>query len=516
MDMVTPGQVLAGKFQVERVLGQGGMGVVVSAYHLVLGQRVALKFLLPEAMQHPEAVERFLREARAAVRLKSEHVGRVIDVGTLDNGAPYIVMEFLEGGDLSQFVQRNGSLPVAAAVDFLLQACEAIAEAHALGIVHRDLKPANLFITRNPDGSPLVKVLDFGISKAATTDQDFSLTRTSAVMGSPGYMSPEQLRSTRDVDARSDIWALGVILYELTSGRQPFVADSITELALKVAMDPLPPLYAPQLPPGFSEVVSRCLEKDAGRRYQNVAELAVALAPFGPNGSYEAAERIARVLRVQVTGGFQRPGSVGMGMGGGNVGTGPQQAPTTLSGSAAQTYGGGATGVGGPKKKTGLIVGIAVGVAVAAGVAIAVVAGGGSKGGGGGGGSASGQAAAQPAAPTTTTTTTTSPSPSTSPTTTTTTPTTTTQSPPVQTPPVASGSGSASDVASGNASGSGSASGSEVGSGSASGSAVATVKTTGHTHKTQTKTQTKTTTTKTTTTTTTPKGSDDDFSNSRY
>ena len=153
---VKEGDVLASKYRVEKVLGVGGMGVVVSAYHLVLGQRVALKFLLPEAMQHPEAVERFLREARAAVRLKSEHVGRVIDVGTLDNGAPYIVMEFLEGGDLSQFVQRNGSLPVAAAVDVLLQACEAIAEAHSLGIVHRDLKPANLFITRAADGAPLV------------------------------------------------------------------------------------------------------------------------------------------------------------------------------------------------------------------------------------------------------------------------------------------------------------------------------------------------------------------------
>ena len=154
--MIAPGQVLAGKFQVERVLGQGGMGVVVAAHHLVLGQRVAIKFLLPEALTNGEAVERFLREARAAVRLRSEHVGRVIDVGTFDGGAPYIVMEYLEGVDLSQYLARSGPLPSPQAVEFVLQACEAIAEAHSQGIIHRDLKPANLFLTRRADGAPLV------------------------------------------------------------------------------------------------------------------------------------------------------------------------------------------------------------------------------------------------------------------------------------------------------------------------------------------------------------------------
>jgi serine/threonine-protein kinase len=358
--MVTPGQILAGKFQVERVLGQGGMGVVVSAYHMVLGQRVALKFLLPEAMQHREAVERFLREARAAVRLKSEHVGRVIDVGTLEDGAPYIVMEYLDGMDLSGYMQRHGTLPVLQAVDFLLQGLEAIAEAHAIGIVHRDLKPANLFITRAPDGGPLIKVLDFGISKAATADQDFSLTRTSAVMGSPGYMSPEQLRSTRDVDARSDIWSLGVILYELTTGRQPFVAESITELALKVAMDPAPPLYLPSAH-GFEQVVARCLEKDAGKRFANVAELAAALVPFGPATAAESAARIARVLQVQITNPFARPAT------GQSIGT----APTTLSGATGQ-----ATHGGGKKSRTGLVAAIGA-VLVAGGVGAVIALGGG-------------------------------------------------------------------------------------------------------------------------------------------
>jgi serine/threonine-protein kinase len=323
--MIAPGQVLAGKFQVERVLGQGGMGVVVAAHHLVLGQRVAIKFLLPEALAHRESVERFLREARAAVRLRSEHVGRVIDVGTFDDGAPYIVMEYLEGLDLAGYLQRSGPLPVPQVVDFILQACEAIAEAHAIGIVHRDLKPANLFLTQRADGSPLVKVLDFGISKAGNQDADFSLTRTSAVMGSPGYMSPEQLRSSRDVDVRSDVWSLGVILFELATGRQPFVAESITELALKVAMDPTPPLYAPHLPYGFDAAVGRCLEKDPGRRYFNVAELAQALAPFGPANAHDAAARIARVLHVApAPAAMTRP----------VTSSGP---PTTLSSATGQT-----------------------------------------------------------------------------------------------------------------------------------------------------------------------------------
>ena len=220
MESIEPGQILAGKFQIERVLGRGGMGVVVAAQHLQLGQLVALKFLLPEALRNPEVTERFLREARAAVRLKSEHVGRVIDVGTLDDGAPYLVMEYLEGQDLDSFREEHERLPVAQVVSFVLQASEAIAEAHSIGIIHRDLKPANLFLTVRADGSPTVKVLDFGIAKATEGSEDFSLTKTATVMGSPAYMSPEQLRSARDVDARSDIWAIGVILSSWSRARR--------------------------------------------------------------------------------------------------------------------------------------------------------------------------------------------------------------------------------------------------------------------------------------------------------
>ncbi|HEX8110098.1 MAG TPA: serine/threonine-protein kinase, partial [Kofleriaceae bacterium] len=295
-DMVEVGALLAGKYRIDRVLGQGGMGLVVAATHVHLAQRVALKFLLPEFLHDPAIVERFLREARASAALRGEYLCRVSDVGTLDNGSPYIVMELLDGRDLAKVLAENGPLPIETASHHVLQACVALAEAHALGIVHRDLKPANLFLAGRPDGTQLVKVLDFGIAKAQH-DTSFNLTRTASVMGSPGYMSPEQLRSSRDADVRSDIWALGVILYELVSGRPPYVAESITELALRVAMDPLPPL-AIAAPTGFDRVVMRCLEKDPARRFQNVAALAQALVPFGGHRARELAAGAARILNV--------------------------------------------------------------------------------------------------------------------------------------------------------------------------------------------------------------------------
>src|SRR5262249_29408438 len=205
---VLAGDVLAGKYRVERVLGRGGMGVVVQAMHVQLEQRVAIKFLLPQTVSNPDAVTRFAREARAASKIQGEHVARVLDVGTLESGAPFMVMEYLEGQDLSQLLESRGLLHVDEAIDYILQACEALAEAHAAGIVHRDLKPANMYLTKRADGSPIVKVLDFGISKVIAKDSsDASMTRTSALMGSPVYMSPEQMKATRNVDARADIWA---------------------------------------------------------------------------------------------------------------------------------------------------------------------------------------------------------------------------------------------------------------------------------------------------------------------
>jgi len=298
---VRAGDVLAGKYRVDRVLGVGGMGVVVAAHHLHLDERVAIKFLLPASLGNQEAVMRFAREARAAVKIKSEHVARVSDVGTLENGAPYMVMEYLEGQDLAAGLLAHGPMPCEQAVDFVLQACEAIAEAHAIGIVHRDLKPANLFLARLPGGVDSVKVLDFGISKLgglSGSGGQGSQTKTSAMMGSPLYMSPEQMQSSKDADARSDIWSLGVILYELMAGRSPFVADTLPELVLKIVSSAPAPLSAVRadVPDGLQTTVLRCLNKDRAHRPQTVGELAIALAPFGSRRARNSVERIVQVM----------------------------------------------------------------------------------------------------------------------------------------------------------------------------------------------------------------------------
>jgi serine/threonine-protein kinase len=293
-DLPEQGDLIAGKYLVEHVLGEGGVGVVVAAWHVALRQRVAIKLLLPQTMDRPDAIARFLREAQAAAAVQSEHVARVLDVGTLENGIPYLVMEHLSGIDLAHLLNERGPPPIPEVIDFILQAGEAIAEAHALGIVHRDLKPGNLFLTTRPDGSPLVKVLDFGLSKSPANE---SLTAAGVVMGSPQYMPPEQITSLTNVDQRADIWALGAILYRLLTGRYPFPGSTMAAVCVGVLTDLPRPMRAarPEIPEALDTTVLACLQKDLDRRIQSMADLASRLAPFAPPSSAPSLERIRRL-----------------------------------------------------------------------------------------------------------------------------------------------------------------------------------------------------------------------------
>jgi serine/threonine protein kinase len=355
---VRVGDVLADKYRVERVLGSGGMGVVVAARHLGLDERVAIKLLHPDSLTNTEAVLRFEREARAAAKIKSEHVARVSDVGTLDNGSPYMIMEYLDGEDLADWVMKRGPLAVDQAVEFILQTCEAMAEAHGLGIVHRDLKPANLFCIRRPDGQLSIKVLDFGISKFADSGPGLDVTHANAVMGSPLYMSPEQMVSARSVDARTDIWSLGIILYELISGRTPFCGANLPEVCISIASKPTPPLRPtrPDAPAQLDAVLARCLQKDRKKRYSNVAELAVDLAPFAPKRAQALVRRIARV--VQSTGSAE-----------GGIAIPPSSNPSSEPSNQATLASWGHTDAKGRHHRAGLL-----GVAAMVGIGVGAVA----------------------------------------------------------------------------------------------------------------------------------------------
>ena len=269
----------------ERRLGVGGMGVVLAATHLELDEPVALKVMLPRFASDVEAASRFAREARASVKIRSEHIVRMLDVARLEDGTPYMVMEYLEGTDLAGLLATQGPLPPHSAVAYVLQACDAIAAAHALGIIHRDLKPANLFLARRGDGTQGIKVLDFGISKLSVrlSERDATLTSTSVMMGSPPYMAPEQMRSAKNVDARTDIWGLGCVLYELLVGSRPFQGTTMPELCAAIMTEsPAPPgQLQPGTPKDLDAVVLRCLEKSPAARYASVAELASAAREAG-------------------------------------------------------------------------------------------------------------------------------------------------------------------------------------------------------------------------------------------
>ena len=276
---LTVGAIVDGKYRVDRVLGRGAMGVVVQATHEQLGERVALKFLRYRAKAGGEDFQqRFKREAKVSAMLKNEHITRVIDVGLWRDRVPYMVMDYLDGTDLREVMKSTGQLPIGTAIDYTVQICVGIAEAHAAGIVHRDLKPSNLFVTKRPDGSDLVKILDFGISKwrAGETELD-DLTQTGVVLGSPKYMAPEQLFGSSNVDSRADVWSIGAILYEMIAGRPPFDLPTFTRICAELSTNnPPPPLGArcADVTPEIEAVVMSCFARDPDKRTRDVAELA--------------------------------------------------------------------------------------------------------------------------------------------------------------------------------------------------------------------------------------------------
>ena len=299
------GDLLAGKYRVERILGEGGMGVVVAAHHELLDQHVAVKLLYQDVADR-EAQSRLLLEARACAKLQSEHVARVVDVDTGADGLPFIVMELLEGADLCQIADARGALPRWLVVDYVLQSLEGLAHAHSRNIVHRDLKPSNLFLANRADGTQIIKILDFGISKS--TDPVFDstgerkramqLTGGRAVLGSPPYMSPEQVRSPKTVDHRTDIWSLGVVMYELLTNSMPFGGDEINETFAQVLEKEPQPIrqIVTGVPEGLERVVMKCLQKNRENRFSDVAELARALVAFGSGTWMQSADRVHATL----------------------------------------------------------------------------------------------------------------------------------------------------------------------------------------------------------------------------
>jgi serine/threonine-protein kinase len=306
MQPLDVGMVVAGKYRLDRLIGKGAMGAVYEARHELLERRVALKFISDEHATTPDCARRFLNEARAAAGIESEHVAHILDAGQLDGGAPFMVLEMLDGEDLAQILEdasaRRAPLAAERVVGWVLEALEGLAEAHALGIVHRDLKPANLFLAKRRDGTSILKVLDFGISKGRVSGPSApspTLTASSSLLGSPVYMPPEQLRDPRSVDARADIWALGVVLYELLTGELPFYADNVAELFVAVLEGVVTPIRARRgdVSPELEQIVMRCLSRDVEARYRDVAELAEALGPLAPLGSHGSIQRIRYMTR---------------------------------------------------------------------------------------------------------------------------------------------------------------------------------------------------------------------------
>jgi len=374
MNVPAVGEIFAGKYAILAVVGRGGMGVVLAARHIELDERVAIKLILSDdGPKVADFVARFVREAKLASKIKNEHVVRVLDVARLETGEPYIVMELLEGQDLSELLAQRGPLPLELAALYLLQACEAIAEAHSLGIVHRDLKPANLFLTTRRDGQPCVKVLDFGISKLVGEGGQ-AMTKTNALMGSPYYMSPDQLVQSRDVDARSDVWTLGVILFELLTRRYPFDAEDAPQLIAHILHSAPPSLSSvrPDLPAEIAQLVEATLVKDRTQRIQNVAEFSRRLAPYAPEGGRYSLQVILGTLNRQS--GSQAAGSASGSSAAWGAASASAQGPVSAISSGSATAPGATMTLQSTKKsgRAALLV-AALGVIAVIGIAAAIL-----------------------------------------------------------------------------------------------------------------------------------------------
>lgn len=285
------GDTLGGKYTIDRLLGEGGMGAVYEGHHAGTGRRVAVKVVTGDVAKNPKLAQRFEVEAKAAGTIESEHVVQVLDVGHDERGVPFMVMEHLAGEDVESLLARVGALAPEPAVKIAVQACVGLASAHARGIVHRDIKPGNLFLCARDGGTITVKVLDFGIAKiTGETSAGAKLTRTGAILGSPLYMSPEQARTVHRLDHRTDLWSLGIVLYEMLAGIAPHHdTEALGELILAICARPVPPLrsVAPWVDPRLAAAVERALVIDPAARYQSAGEMAAALRAFLPGGSAE-------------------------------------------------------------------------------------------------------------------------------------------------------------------------------------------------------------------------------------